>query len=249
MRKQLFVIVALVVTGVAKAQVNLQEVYDFNRNQMKTTLEMFKNDGWGNTFFFVDIYQTVGSVAPSVFYTEIARSINFWKDTALKSFFLHVEYNGGCGIGYENGLGFTGFPIKKAWLLGTEYFFYSEDYANNLTLRVSYKNISGTHSEIPMQLTAVWCANDLFGVKSLVLSGFADFWWEDNMWESLGGQNTKCVFLAGPQLWYNVGRFFNCDNLFVGGSVEISYNFTGNGTCPALPGWRVNPASGIKWNF
>ena len=34
MRKQLLAIVALVVTGVAKAQVNLQEVYDFNRNQM-----------------------------------------------------------------------------------------------------------------------------------------------------------------------------------------------------------------------
>lgn len=35
MRKLVLAIVALVVTSVAKAQVDLQEVYDFNRNQIQ----------------------------------------------------------------------------------------------------------------------------------------------------------------------------------------------------------------------
>ena len=243
------IICLLLMCGAVKAQVNLQEVYDFNRNQMKTTLEVFPEDSWGKTYSFVDIYQTVDFVAPSVIYTEIGRSINFWNDTVLKDFSLHIEYNGGCGISYENGLGFTGLPINNAWLFGAEYSIHSKNDTNYLTLRVSYKIISGTHSEIPMQLTAVWSANDLFGVKNLVLFGFADFWWEDNTWDSIERSNTKCVFLAGPQLWYNIGRLFNCKNLFVGGSVEVSCNFTGNGPCPAKPGWRVNPASGLKWNF
>ena len=38
----------------AKAQTNLQTLYDFDRGHFTTTLEMFKSDNWGNTFFFID---------------------------------------------------------------------------------------------------------------------------------------------------------------------------------------------------
>ena len=40
----------------AFAQTNLQVFYDFGeyRKNVTTTLEMFKSDDWGSTFFFVD---------------------------------------------------------------------------------------------------------------------------------------------------------------------------------------------------
>ena len=40
------------------------------------------------------------------------------------------------------------------------------------------KTIRKTDQNVPMQLTAVWTCNDLFGVKGLKFDGFADFWWE-----------------------------------------------------------------------
>ena len=40
----------------AKAQVNAQLFYDFgsDREFVTLTLEMFKQDKWGNTYFFID---------------------------------------------------------------------------------------------------------------------------------------------------------------------------------------------------
>ena len=40
----------------AKAQVNAQLFYDFgsDRKFVTLTLEMFKQDKWGNTYFFID---------------------------------------------------------------------------------------------------------------------------------------------------------------------------------------------------
>ena len=239
-------------TSVAKAQTNIQEMYDFNRQQLTTTLEMFKADNWGSTFFFVDIYHNFDDNTPTDFYVEIARSLNFWKGTALKDFSLHAEWNGGCGI-YDLGhLGWGGYPVNNAWLFGAEYFIHSTDYNNTLTLEVLYKNIRGGNSQVPMQFTAVWGMNDLFGAKGLNFSGFADFWWEDHEWYAYAPDAepgiTKWVFISEPQLWYNIGQFFNCENLFIGGEVEVSCNFSGK-YAALTRGWEVNPAAGIKWVF
>lgn len=241
----LILALALMIAGLAEAQTNIQEMYDFNRKQMTTTLEMFKGDNWGSTFFFVDIYHKLDQSTPTDFYTEIARSLNFWNGTALKDFSLHVEWNGGCGI-YNLPIGYGGYPVNNAWLFGAEYFFHSADFNNTLTLEALYKNIRGGSSQVPMQFTAVWGLKDLFGLKGLVFSGFADFWWENIIWSD-AEKNTTTVFITEPQLWYNIGQHFNCENLFIGGEVEISNNFTGN--VGGVRGWQVNPAAGIKWNF
>ena len=82
---------------------------------------------------------------------------------------------------------------------------------------------------------------DIFNVKGVRFNGFADFWWQENY--SLKSQFT---FITEPKIWYNVGQFFNCPNLNIGGEVEISYNFTGNN----LPDkFYVNPCFGVKWDF
>ncbi len=246
--KKIVLVAAMLLAFVgAKAQTNIQEMYDFNRGHLTTTLEMFKGDDWGSTFFFVDIYHTQ-NIAPTDFYTEISRSLNFWHGTPLDALSLHVEWNGGCGI-YDLGFpGWGGYPVNNAWLYGVEYFIANSDFSQRLTLQVMYKDIRGTKagfektSNVPLQLTAVWGLDNLFGVPGLTFSGFADFWWENNLWAD--GTKTTTTFLTEPQLWYKVGRHFKCENLNVGGEIEISHNFSG-----AQQGWSVRPCLGIKWGF
>ena len=99
----------------AKAQVNAQLFYDFgsDREFVTLTLEMFKQDKWGNTYFFIDHdfnYDKLGggkNVAPGGTYLEIARCLNFWQKSAIKDLSLQVEYNGGITRSY---------PINHAML-------------------------------------------------------------------------------------------------------------------------------------
>lgn len=257
----LFVALLLCAVGV-KAQVNIQEMYDFNRGHFTTTLEMFKADKWGSTFFFNDIYHP-NDVIPDGYYTEISRSINFWKGTALAPLSLHAEWNGGQ-------------YATNSWLFGIEYFLHSADYRNTLTLELMYKEIRGIATDYtPLQFTVVWGMQDLLGIDGLSFSGFLDIWGESNTWvvpPTTGGyplviaknskddpfatpsvETTDWVLLAEPQLWYNIGRHFGCPNLNIGGEVEIAYNFTG-GYHPfdsyyENKGLTVAPCLGVKWNF
>lgn len=256
MKKSLLVFAALMVGTFAKAQTNAQILYDFgsDRKYVTLTLEMFKADKWGSTYFFVDHdfnydKMVVGSKNISLggTYTEISRALNFWQNSKMKNWSLHVEYNGGITKNY---------PINNAWLFGVEYFIHDKSFKNTLTLQALYKTIRKTDQNVPMQLTAVWGCKDIFGLKGLNFSGFADFWWENHtsMLDKHGDakvdengeviyKNEHTVFTTEPQLWYNVGQHFGCENLSVGGEVEISHNFGSNA------GWMVRPCLGVKWDF
>ena len=256
MKKSLLVFAALMVGTFAKAQTNAQILYDFgsDRKYVTLTLEMFKADKWGSTYFFVDHdfnydKMVVGSknISQGGTYTEISRALNFWQNSKMKNWSLHVEYNGGITKNY---------PINNAWLFGVEYFMHDKSFKNTLTLQALYKTIRKTDQNVPMQLTAVWGCKDIFGVKGLNFSGFADFWWENHtsMLDKHGDakvdengeviyKNEHTVFTTEPQLWYTVGQHFGCENLSVGGEVEISHNFGSNA------GWMVRPCLGVKWDF
>ena len=241
MKKALFIVAFVATAFCAKAQVNIQEQYDFNREHLTTTLEMFKADNWGSTFFFTDIYHPTNATAPTGYYTEIARGLNFWQNTKLKDLSAHAEWNGGQ---FAN----------RAWLFGAEYLLHSQDFRYTLTLEVLYKTIVDADQDVPMQFTIVWGCNDIFGVKGLAFSGFADFWWEDLVWglkDNGDPDKSSVVFISEPQLWYNVGRFFNCPNLNIGGEVELAYNFAGAWRLEHKDnkGFNVSPCLGIKWNF
>jgi len=264
----------------AKAQTNLQVFYDFagDRQHVTTTLEGFYADNWGNTFFFVDHdYNSKAAdnhvYAPNGTYWEIARCLNFWQDSQLAPFSVHLEYNGGV---------YNGFTVNNAYLFGVDYFLHSEDFLNTLNLKVLGKfidyagatKLDGTprSSLVPMQFTAVWGMQDLFGVKGLRFSGFADFWWENHTvyrfssqeeqdkwirkqeqsgksWPEIEAtmkdtvKDSDIVFISEPQLWYNVGQHFNVPNLNVGGEVELSFDFG------STMGFRARPCLGIKWIF
>ena len=158
MKKVVFVAAMLLAFVGAKAQTNIQEMYDFKRGHLTTTLEMFKSDAFGSTFFFNDIYHPTDQLAPTGYYTEIARALNFWQNTSLAPFSLHVEWNGGQFA-------------SNAWLFGIEYFLHNESYTNTFTFELMYKRISGQKdlnyfpvlarpfdkvSDIPIQFTFVW---------------------------------------------------------------------------------------------
>ncbi len=220
---------ALALGSVAQAQTNFQTFYDFGRKHFTTTLEGFHTDNWGNTFFFIDYdYNNKDGnkvISPNNTYFEIARCLNFWGDTALAPLSLQVEYNGGFGTGGNMAYSF---PVNNAFLVGVDYFIHSGDFKNTLNLKLLYKQFVGLKSKVPMQFTAVWGLQDLFGLSGLRFSGFADVWCELE----------HVVFLSEPQIWFQVFDHFN-----IGGEVEFSYNFAG------MEGFHVMPCLGTKWVF
>lgn len=228
----------------AHAQVNAQLFHDFgsDRKFETLTIEMFKQDKWGNTYFFIDHdfnydqHQEGANLAPGGSYLEIARCLNFWQQSGLKNFSLQVEYNGGITRSY---------PINNAWLFGVDYFIHSKDYKNTLNLKALYKTIRKKTSDVPMQLTAVWAMNDLFGVKGLKFNGFADFWWEDHTCFKSNGEvaDRSTIFITEPQVWYNVGQHIGVDNLSLGTEIELSNNFG------STYGFKCRPCLGVKWDF
>jgi hypothetical protein len=205
----------------AQAQTNLQVHYDFGKNRqfITTTLEMFKPDKWGNTFFFVDYDFGSSDHAPSASYMEIARCINTWGGPLS----LQVEYNGGLGRGYG---------INNAWLIGGDYSLHNADFSKTLNLKALYKQIMGRQSSF--QFTGVWGVA-LFD-KKVSFTGFADWWLEDNL--NTNGHKTQWTFISEPQLWYHTN-----EHLSLGGEVELSSNFARN------DGFMVNPTLGVKWDF
>ena len=238
MSKKLLVaaVAALALGATVHAQTNFQTFYDFGRKHFTTTLEGFHQDNWGNTFFFIDYdYNNRDGnkvISPNNTYFEITRCLNFWGDSALAPLSLQVEYNGGFGTwGNLNGVpgvGYGAFPVNSAFLFGVDWFLHSGDFNNTLNLKLLYKHFVGLPSKVPMQFTAVWGCQDLFGLKGLRFSGFVDVWCEyENM-----------VVLSEPQIWFQLFDHFN-----IGSEVEFSYNFAG------MKGFNVMPCLGTKWVF
>ena len=235
--KKSFILVAFATLALgftAQAQTNFQTFYDFGRKHFTTTMEGFHVDKWGNTFFFIDYdYDNRDGntvISPSNTYFEIARCLNFWGDTAMAPLSLQVEYNGGFGT-WGNMAG--AFPVNNAFLVGVDWFLHTKDFSSTLNFKVLYKQFTKLYSKVPLQFTTVWGCQDVFGLKGLRFSGFADFWCE--------GENL--VFLSEPQLWFGFGDHFN-----IGGEVEFSYNFAG---LEATTGKKFNvmPCLGWKWVF
>lgn len=233
MKKVLLLLMVFVSAMVLKAQ-NIQTHYDLgkDRNYLTTTVEMFKPDKYGSTFFFIDMDYGVGKLTGvNMAYWEIARGIKFWDCP----FELHVEYNG--GFGQFEATPFNGaYQINDAWLLGGNYTWNTKDFSKIFTLQAMYKNIRYKNSAA-FQITGVWTVQMLN--SKLTFSGFADFWREDNIVGPAGNKkSTSYVFLSEPQLWYNV-----CKQFSIGTEIELSNNFAGHN------GFMVNPTIAAKFSL
>lgn len=231
--KKLFFAAASMFLALGASAQNIQLHYDFNRSDdnskavFTSTVEMFKPDKYGSTFFFVDMnYGEADVKGVSLSYWEIARSLKFW-DGPLA---LHVEYNAGHGMfTNKNSItGYSGFNINPAWLFGVDYVWNNANFTRGVTLSAMYKSIKD-YDKGSFQLTGVWYMHMLN--NKVTFSGFADLWRQDAF------EDGKYVFLAEPQLWYNVTKNFS-----VGGEIEFSNNFVSSD-------FEVYPTAAIKWNF
>jgi hypothetical protein len=235
--KKHIVFFSLLFTGIlffnASAQ-NVQLHYDYgkDRKMFTSTVEMFKPDKLGSTFFFIDMdygSEESGIDGINLAYWEIARS---FKVSKKSNFETRVEYNGGFGRGeLEDGTQYN-YSINSAWLVGLQYTFASKDFSKVLTLQANYKYIKDKNNAA-FQLTAVWGLN--FFNNKLTFSGFADWWREDNVF---GENTTNYVFLTEPQIWWNALEHFS-----FGGEFEMSNNFASN------EGFMFNPTVAVKWIF
>ena len=231
---KLFLTLALLaVMNLSSVAQNIQMHYDFGRQlydenatrpEFTTTVEMFRADKWGSTFFFVDMDYANNEVSSA--YWEIARELKFWQAPVS----LHLEYNG--GLNY----------IKDAYLVGATYGWNAKDFSKGWTFTPSYKYICDNSDPHNFQLTATWYLNMLDG--KLSFTGFADFWREKHM--DGEGNAHDYTFIAEPQLWLNFNRFKWADkdfNLSVGTEVELSNNFA------LFDGFYAIPTLAVKWEF
>ena len=211
---------------------NLQLHYDFGRKSATTTVEMFKPDNAGSTFFFVDMdYDPKISGA----YWEISRELCFWQESKLNWLSAHVEYNGGLNTAVGS--------FNNAFLLGATYSGHSKDWSKTWSVTASYKAIPGTiglngkKQPHNFQITGVW--NLDFFDHWLSFNGFVDFWKEARDW-----QNTGFIFISEPQLWVNLNKIKGWDKvkLSLGTEAELSYNFV-------QPGFMCYPTIAAKWSF
>lgn len=197
------------------------------RNYATATFQVFKPDKWGSTFAFVDLdfNQSRGNIGLA--YMEIARNIKMGKCPLM----AHIEFNGGL----VKGDNYSGFSIPNAYLAGVSYA-KSISFVNFETY-VAYKYHAFEKVSNDIQLTGIWNAN-LMSDK-VTLTGFVDIW-SENKNRSTGDGGKKVVFLAEPQVWYNVDK-----HLAFGTEIEISNNFYSHYNnrvyvCPTLAG---------KWTF
>ena len=214
-----------------KAQ-NIQVMYDTGRGCVTSTVEMFRPDAYGSTYFFVDM-----DCAPKMTgaYWEISRELCFWQDTPLSWISAHLEYNGGLNTAAGS--------FNNAWLAGVTYSGHSKDFSKTWSLSALYKAIPGTiglsgkRQVSNFQITGVWGIEFAKGWCSF--SGFFDFWKEARIW-----QGTEYIFITEPQFWVNLNKIKGWEKigLSVGGELELSANFVDKG-------WHALPAIGAKWTF
>ena len=214
-----------------KAQ-NIQVMYDTGRGCVTSTVEMFRPDAYGSTYFFVDMDCDPKMIGA---YWEISRELCFWQDTPLAWLSAHVEYNGG--------LNTTSGSFNNAWLAGVTYSGHSKDFSKTWSLSALYKAIPGTvglsgkRQVSNFQITGVWGIEFAKGWCSF--SGFFDFWKEARIW-----QGTEYIFITEPQFWVNLNKIKGWEKigLSVGGELELSANFVDKG-------FHALPAIGAKWTF
>ena len=191
---------------------NLQLHYEASaeRHYLVSTLEMFRPDAYGSTFWFIDKeYNAPGNHSMSLAYWEIARYFTL----PVKNLSATIQYND--GVANFGTLG-------NVWLVGVNYVF--DLGPVTLPLDILYRATDGADSP-DFQLTTTWFVPLMDG--RMELSGFLDCWSQDDA----AGDGKQLVLLSEPQFWYNFG-----EHVSAGSEIELSHNFLfGTSSFKALP--------------
>lgn len=213
MKKVLFSALLVLASLPAFAQLNVQMHYDFakalygseldNRPRWTATIENFKTDKWGSTYFFVD-----GNFADNTLesaYAEFARELRFWEAPLA----VHVEYNGGLS---GNG------SYNDAYLAGGAWNWANKDFSKTFSLQLLYKYLARQQvgSKHSWQVTTVWGIHFANGLCTF--SGYADLWHD-------GSVKGNLMLSSEPQFWFNLAALDSVDDDFklsLGAELELS---------------------------
>ena len=167
--------------GAGVSAQNLQFHYDFGRNlyddldktadsdgraPITTTVEMFRADSFGSTFFFIDLDYNSGVKGA---YWEISRELCFWKNSKMNWLSAHLEYDGG--------LSKAAGSYNNAWLIGPTYSGHSKDFSKTWSLTFMYKYIPNT-----VDTSHIFLSEPQFWVNLRNIKGW------DNVRLSVGGE-------------------------------------------------------------
>ena len=239
MKKILLSTLMLIASLPIFAQLNVQLHYDFadalygdklsNRPHWTATVENFKADKWGSTYFFIDM--DFGDNTMKSAYAEISRELRFWE----APFAAHIEYNGGLsGSGSYN----------DAYLAGGAWNWANKDFSKTFSLQLLYKYLANQQvgSKHSWQITTVWGIH--FAKGLCTFSGYADLWHDNSVKGNL-------VLSSEPQFWFNLYALDSVDDDFklsLGTELEISKNLV-------WPAEGINdkfyaiPTLAVKWQF
>ena len=216
---------------------NLQLHYDLSKERkfFTATLEMFKPDSLGTTFWFVD-FDFNSPDKPrgiSMVYGEFSRDFyipGIRKIKGVEELTVHIEYDDGVQIEKADSSITIGYNLNSTWLFG---FGYPVKIGQVIIgAMILYKRPRGAKSA-DFQFTATWY-QPVFKDR-VILTGFVDIWSQDKIYED----GKELVFQTEPQFWYRIHK-----NLFVGSEIEISKNF------PFGPqDWKIQPTIAGKWEF
>lgn len=248
MNKKIFLFFLFVLPIGLSAQ-NLQFHYDLgrqlynhlsNRPPVTTTIDCFKTDKWGSTYFFCDLNYMNDGMTDA--YWEIYREFNITKN---KQFAAHIEYNGGQLTG-KVPEGYYGDRFQHAVLIGPAWNWANATGSKTFSVQAMYKYYfknkhKGQNPFSGFQLTEVWGLN--FASDLCTFSGFCDLWYDPNV-------NGKLILLSEPQFWFNLNTIkgWNGVNLSLGSEVRITNNavYTDEGQNNRF---FVIPTLAAKWTF
>lgn len=239
MKKTLLSALLFIVSLPIFAQLNVQLHYDFgdafygdklsNRPHLTATVENFKADKWGSTYFFVDL--DFGDNTMKSVYAEFSREFNLGKLPIA----AHVEYNGGLSGGGS---------YNDAYLAGGAWNWANKDFSKTFSLQLLYKYLANQPSsnKHSWQVTTVWGIH--FAKGFCTFSGYADLWHDNSVSGNL-------VLSSEPQFWFNLYALDSVDDDFklsLGTELELSKNLV-------WPAEGINnkfyaiPTLAVKWQF
>ncbi|MBQ0016315.1 MAG: DUF5020 family protein [Bacteroidales bacterium] len=245
MKKHYFILPLLLMTVTTVfAQFNIRETYSFGREHPVTAFELVSTDRWGSTYMISNLFHPLNtdSHTSTGFYTEIERELNFWHGTAFDAWSLHLEWNGGQFA-------------TNTLLVGTQYLIHNTDFSNMVALGLYYRQpVGGHNASVPVQFSIIAVFHNIFGVTGLHFKDITDFYGNHTVWTVDGKEKETHASLFNLfELWYNVGRHFDCPNLNIIGSLELGVNNEGayhtGIDFMKNEGLTATTSLGIRWDF
>jgi hypothetical protein len=221
---------------------NLQLHYDFgkDRKYLTATLEMFKPDTLGSTFWFVDFdfnsnfefndeFRSISAA-----YGEISREFyipGIKKVKGLEQLAFHIEYNDGFGAGRDTANNMTAFTFNSVFLAG---FSYPVRIGKTIFSTMLLCRLPRGMNNPDFQFTTTWFQP--LWKNRILLTGFIDVWSQD---KADNREEKEIVFQSEPQIWFMI-----TPKIALGGEFEIDKNF------PYGPRqWELFPTLGFRWEF